>query len=352
MLPNRFVLFSLAFLTTGSFVLPGQTLFRKPVKVLGDPNYIGTAASPTLYDGNGPNVVEGRELSAPVAIALDTSVSPPIVYISDAGNNRVLGYQYGTQLKPGAMADVILGQTDRFANLPLGPGTARSTGMNQPTGIAVDASGNLYVADTLNNRILRYPRPMSQPSGSLQLPDMVIGQTSFNTRTTNAGGISATSLSLASASSFVRTGIAFDPAGNLWVTDTLNNRILRYPASGLKTGATADLVIGQPDFTTATATTNPLNKAGLNGPHALAFDPSGKLLVTDALNRLLVFAPPTASNVAAVRIAGIDSSSASTPATQIRLRNPFGVAGTSAGVVVADTGNNRVLLFPPVDSWP
>ena len=56
-------------------VVSAQTLFNKPVKVFGDPNFIGTAANPLAYDTFGPNVVEGRELSQPFGIALDNSVS-------------------------------------------------------------------------------------------------------------------------------------------------------------------------------------------------------------------------------------------------------------------------------------
>ena len=105
-----------------SGLLPGQALFVKPVKVLGDPHFIGTAANPTSRDSAGPNVVEGRELSSPEGIALDTSVSPPIAYIADTGNNRVLAFRYATQLTAGSFADLILGQPDRFTTNPGGSG--------------------------------------------------------------------------------------------------------------------------------------------------------------------------------------------------------------------------------------
>jgi len=331
-----------------------QALFQKPVKVLGDPAYIGTASSPNLLEGNGPNAVEGRELSGPTGIALDTSVSPPIVYIADSFNNRVLGYQYATQLTPGAYADVILGQIDRFSNLAQGPG-ARSTGLHQPTGIAVDAAGNVYVADTQNNRILRFPKPMAQPMGSAQFPDMAIGQTSFNSSTANAGGVGAGTLSLAATQ--LRNGIAFDSAGNLWVADTGNNRVLRFPSAALKagqSGAKADLVVGQPDFvTTAPGATVRNSKTGLNAPQGLGFDSAGRLLVGDNLSRVVVYAPGIASNAAvASRIAGVDTAQPTVPATQIQLFGPLGVTGTSAGLIVADSGNNRIVFFPTVDKWP
>jgi uncharacterized protein (TIGR03437 family) len=343
----------LAFLLAFNGIAQGQALFQKPVKVLGDPNYIGTASSPNQIEGNGPNVVEGREMSGPSGIALDMSVSPPILYIADAGNNRVLGYQYATQMTPGAFADIILGQIDRFSNLPEGPGTTHSVGLNTPSGLAADASGNVYVADNGNNRILRFPKPATQPTGSAQFPDLVIGQTSFNTKTANAGGIGAATLSLSTGA---RAGLAFDSSGNLWVADTTNNRVLRFPAAVLKTGANgpkADLVVGQPDFVTTTAVTLSTSTMGLSAPQGVAFDAAGRLLVTDHLSRVVVYPPAISSNAAvALRIAGIDTSQPSTSATQIELFGPLGVTATSSSIIVADTQNNRVMVFPTVDTWP
>ncbi len=339
-----------------SWPLWSQGLYVKPVKVLGDPDFIGTATAPTQIAGNGPNVVEGREVSTPLGIALDTSVSPPILYIADSGNNRVTGYQYTTQLTPGAFADVILGQPDRFSNLAAGPGTVRSTGLSQPTAVAVDASGNVYVADTGNNRIIRFPKPSLQPGAPAELPDMVLGQQSFSTRTANAGGISAKTLAL-TISTTSRSGLAFDSSGNLWVADTGNNRVLRYPAASLKagtSGAAADLVVGQNDFMTSTVATGvmAMTKTALSNPQAVSFDPTGRLLVSDGLSRVVVYASGlTANGAVATRVLGLDTSTATTNATQIRTVSPLGVTGTTAGVVVADTGNSRVLLFPTVDQW-
>ena len=66
----------------------------------------------------GPNVVEGRELNAPQGVALDLSVTPPILYIADTGNNRVLAFKYGTQTTPGApVADLVLGQSIYNSNV-------------------------------------------------------------------------------------------------------------------------------------------------------------------------------------------------------------------------------------------
>src|SRR5579863_2954993 len=283
-------------------VLYGQALFVKPVKVLGDPNFIGAAANPVAYDSTGPNWVEGRELNSPLGVALDNSVSPPIVYIADTGNNRVLAYQYATQLTAGSFADLILGQPDRFTNLPQGPnfcavcGTL-STGLRSPTGLAVDSAGNLYVADSGDNRILRYPKPFSQPAG-LQFPDLIIGQTSFAGFNGNTGGVKASTLFL-SGGAFPRTGLTFDSSGNLWVTDTGNNRVLRYPASVLaanQNGPSADTVIGQADFVSSVGASSQTSLSGLTNPTSVSFDSAGNMLVADSLLRVVVYPPASTTN--------------------------------------------------------
>ncbi|MCU1324954.1 MAG: hypothetical protein JWN34_324 [Bryobacterales bacterium] len=337
-----------------SNALFSQALFRKPVKVLGDPQYTGTASNPLQFTNNGPNWTDGRELSFPLGIAVDNSVSPPNIYVADAGNNRVLGYRYATQLTAGAKADIVLGQVDFTANLPQGPG-GRSTGMSQPTGLASDNEGNLYVADTNNNRILRFPKPLAQPAG-VAFPDMVIGQTALSGKTANAGGVSAVSLAL-NVNTISHTGLAIDAAGNLWVSDTGNNRVLRFPAASLQkgqNGPAADLVLGQNDFVTRTALAGAsrLTKTAVLGPQGLSFDTAGRLFVTDSGSRVVVFPAGGGNNAAAIRILGVDPNQVSSAqATSTSLSNALGVAATGAGIVVADTADNRLMTFPSADAW-
>src|SRR5579872_2426741 len=105
-----------------------------------------------------PNLVEGRELYSPQGLAVDNSISPPILYVSDTNNNRVMAWKNASSFAPGAPADFIIGQKDAFTTVPL----FSSTGLNSPTGLAVDKNGNLYVIDAGNSRILRFPKPAAQ----------------------------------------------------------------------------------------------------------------------------------------------------------------------------------------------
>src|SRR5215813_6365314 len=83
-----------------------------------------------------PNLVEGRELFQPHGIALDTSVTPPIVYVSDTANNRVLGWRNALSFRNGQPADVVIGQPDLYTTATGGPPnfTAR---LSAPSGLAV-----------------------------------------------------------------------------------------------------------------------------------------------------------------------------------------------------------------------
>ena len=114
--------------------------------------------------------MEGREFYAPQSVALDTSGSTPILYVSDTDNNRVLAWKDANGFQSGQKADLQIGQPDLLTTFPGGPGTAYSTGLFRPTGIAVDPSGNLYVADSGNNRVLRYPSPPHRTYGSARPP--------------------------------------------------------------------------------------------------------------------------------------------------------------------------------------
>src|SRR5450755_1233694 len=135
------------------------TLNTVPTREIGQPRLLSNAFA--VPNAN-PNLVEGRELYNPTGIALDTSVTPPRIFVADTNNNRVLAWKDAVGFKNGAPADLVIGQLpgDFFATGANGgarTGSTLSTGFTAPTGLAVDqVTGDLYVADSGNNRILRF----------------------------------------------------------------------------------------------------------------------------------------------------------------------------------------------------
>jgi uncharacterized protein (TIGR03437 family) len=347
-----FFLLSFSFLTR-SF---GQiTLNPLPTRVLGQDS--------TTVTSFNPNLVEGREFYSPSGIALDTSTNPPAVYVSDSGNNRVLGFRSATGFANGKPADVVLGQVDLVSTLAQGPGHVLSTGLSAPGGLAVDAQGNVYVVDSGNNRILRFPQPFNQPAPIV--PDFAIGQATFSSNTPNQGGVSASTLSFTSGSSLLQAFIAFDTAGNLWVSDAGNNRVLRFNANSLtstaSSGPAADIVLGQADFVTGTYNPPPSNPllsvSSFSSPSGIAFDAAGRLFVGEALNtspgRILMWTPPFTTGQSASGLLGVDTDTPPPPATNAMQLNvsPGGLFPIGNSIGAVDTANNRILVFPPVEQW-
>jgi uncharacterized protein (TIGR03437 family) len=356
---------------------PQVNLNATPSRSVGHPN-TPQLEQATLYSVN-PNLVEGRELYQPQGVAVDMTVTPHPIFVSDSANNRVLGWRDVTTFKTGQMADIVIGQIDFLTTWPQGPNAAPhapnqgqplQSGLSNPTGIAA-LNGDLYVADSGNNRVLRYPKPFTNTD---HRPDLVIGQSSLGASTANSGGqVSEKTLFLASGNAIYQANIAFDQAGNLWLTDPGNRRVLEYAAADVARGGaglSAILVIGQDTFTTTRTNLNP-NTASSNlianqfaVPSAIAFDPKGRLFVADAdpnqpqnFSRVLVFTPPFQSAMSASRIAGVLLSGTTAP-TQFQVYSTvmadpeglFFLADGSMGVV--DSLYNRVLIFPPFDNWP
>jgi len=362
---NRTLLTGFVFLIAGAAVGFAQApvaINGAPSRVVGHPR----TEQNGLLASYAPNLVEGRELWGPQGIALDTSVTPGILYVSDTNNNRVLAWKNATAFTNGQPADLVIGQQDAFHTNPQGPGIGLQTGLYGPTGLAVSKQGDLYVADTNNNRILRFPKPFANPNNVF--PDMYIGQPSLNSRLANyTGQVDRQGIAL----NGIGCNMVFDSAGNLWMTDSGNRRVLRFKSTDLAgTGGPlqADIEIGQPSgFTEVRPGLTAADQLTGNifaYPVALAFDPNGLLFVADTdfsavTNRVLVFQGPFNTNApTATRIMGVFAPG-QTPTIDQKNRTlmsgPTGlffVPGSIGFVGVVDVGNSRILLFDPYTAWP
>ncbi len=238
---------------------------------------------------NGANVLTNSGLWNPQSVAVDSSIVPNRLYVADAGNHRVLGWRSITALTNGSPADVVIGQAD-FLSWVSQCNNAAVTGetLCVPAGIAVDRSGNLYVVDQGNNRVLEYNTPFTSDT----VPDLVFGQDgSFTSSDCNKGGI-ITALTLCNPND-----VAVDGKGNVYIADTGNSRILEYD-SPLTTDRRADRVFGQAGrFTVGICNLGGVSATSLCRPAAVAVDAGGNLYVGDNGNfRALEYNTPVASN--------------------------------------------------------
>jgi len=239
-------------------------------------------------------------LDGPTGMAFDSVGN---LWVADGPNGRVL--KYPAPITAGEAATVALGQTTTGASLGCNQGGAVSaTTLCNPIGLAFDSAGNLWVADELNNRVLMYlpANLVTNGAATVELGQPVA--TAFISNTANNGGVSAASL-------FNPLGLAFDSAGNLWVADYHNNRVLMYTKIDLVVnGAPATLELGQPvatAFTSSTPNNGGIGPSTLALPVGVAFDSSGRIFVTDSFignNRTLVFVPPFANGMNATLVLG------------------------------------------------
>ena len=244
----------------------------------------------------------------------------------------------------GQAASLVLGQNDFISRHP----TTSQSGIDDPVQALFDSSGNLWVLDAGNSRVLQFKPPFSSGMSA----SLVIGQKSFETsiRSTSKDGFgdpsSPVSRHIARLSDGP-VGAAFDSSGNLWVADFANNRVLEFQPP-FATGMNASLVIGQEDFVTRSSR---ISSSGLFRPTEPAFDSLGNLWVHDSgNNRVLEFRPPFSSGMNASLVIGQSSFEANSPSlSQSGLHSLFGdlAIDTSDNLWIADYWNNRVLEFKP-----
>ncbi|HYF02644.1 MAG TPA: NHL repeat-containing protein, partial [Patescibacteria group bacterium] len=290
----------------------------------------------TSTSANRGGTVAANTLNLPYGVAVHNGT----LWIADASNHRVLKFNNAHSLSSnGPNADVVLGQASFTAN----SSAVAQNRMNLPRAVAVDSSGNLWVADQSNNRVLRFDNAASKSSGANA--DGVLGQSNFTTNT-------ATTTQSSLGSPF---GLAVDGDGRLWVAQITTHRVTWYNNAAAKTnGANADGVLGQANFTSGSGATT---QSRMNFPRDVAISPAGRLFVaTSSSNRVVIYnnAASKSNGANADNVLGqsnFTSSSAAT--TQSGMNNPYGVAITPDGkLFVADAVNNRVTMFEGTDDTP
>jgi sugar lactone lactonase YvrE len=238
----------------------------------------------------------------PTGIAVDAAGN---VYVGDAGNNRI------RLVTPAGVVTTLAGSDSTGYT----DGPAATAAFFHPEGVSVDASGNVYVADSGNGMIRKVT-----PNGTVStFAGNSIGNTPANIFSDP-------------------TGVATDAAGNVYVANFIDNNILKVSAAGdvstfAGTGAT-----GADNGAGSTAT--------FSFPNSVAIDAANNLYVADGVNNLIRKITPdgTVSTLAGSGIAG----AADSTGTKASFDGPAGLAVDATGnVYVADSNNNLIRKITP-----
>ena len=231
------------------------------------------------------------------------------VYVADMGNQRI------RKITAAGVVTTLAGSSSGYVDA-----TGTSARFNTPQGVGVDSSGNVYVADSINRRIRKI--------------------TAAGVVTTLAGsGAAGFADGTGTAAQFnTPWGLGVDSSGVVYVADTINNRIRKITAAGVVTTLAGSGAAGPADGT-GTA-------AQFNNPSGVAVDSSGNVYVADWSNHNIRKITPSGA-VTTLAGSGV-SGFADEPGTAAKFSSPWSVAVDSSGsIYVADSVNNRIRKITP-----
>ena len=336
--------------TTGTFY--GQAMTAGHIYTVGG---VAAQGNTELFSGDGGPAARA-ELSSPKGVTLDSAGNQ---FIADDGNHRIrmvaasTGTFFGQAMTAGHIYTVAGNGTGGFA----GDGSpATSAELDFPQGVAADHAGNLVIADTGNQRV----RVVAAKNGTFYGQAMTAGHIytvagDGSSRFSGDGG-PATSAGADPA------GVAVDPAGNLVIADSDNNRV-RVVAASTGTFYRQAMTAGNIYTVAGNGTAGfagdggPGTSAELNAPQNVAADHAGNVIIADAGNeRIRVVAAGTGTFYGQAMTTGhiytiagngtLGFTGDGGPATSAELALPDAVAVDSTGnVLIADSDNNRIRVI-------
>ena len=277
----------------------------RKIDVSGNITTIAGSGSASFTGDNGP--ATDATMNQPTGVAVDAAGN---VYIADMSNQRI------RKVNTAGIITTIAGYgVSAFS----GDGSAATLAcMHQPTGVAVDATGNVYVADQINGRIRKI-----NTSGIIS--------TIAGTGTLGFAGDGGAAIT---AELYQPTGVTVDAAGNIFISDIINNRIRKINTSGIISTIAGNGIGG---FAGDGA---PATDAHLYRPNSVAVSAAGDVYIADMDNDRI--RKVNTANIIST-IAGVDILGDGGPATAAELNEPTDVAFDGAGnVYICDLVNNRI----------
>ena len=266
------------------------------------PSFVITLAGSSSSDGSADGTGFAASFWSPNGVAVDASGN---VYVADSGNNKI------RKISPARVVTTLAGSGDYGSTN--GTGTAAS--FENPSGVAVDASGNVYVADSGNNKIRKI-----SPAGAV---------------TTLAGsGAYGSNDGTGTVASFENpSGVAVDASGNVYVADSGNNEIRKISSAGVVTTLAGSGAYGSTDGTGSAAS--------FVDPGGVAVDASGDVYVADSRNNRI---RKISSTGVVTTLAGSgDFGSTDGTGSAASFGDPGGVAVDASGnVYVADSFISKI----------
>lgn len=256
------------------------------------------------------------------------------LYITDSSHHRINIYN-SIPSTSGVNPNLVVGQ-DSLNGIHANKGFIDATTLASPEGVRITDDGRIFISDTTDNRRLLIYNSIPQSNGVGA--DIVIGQDNF-----------LANEKIVTASRFRPYGIAFTSTGKLIISDKLHHRVLIFNQIPTTNGVSADVVIGQPDFTSSESNNGGVSAKTLVYPDEIAVSPDDKLFIADqSNNRILIYNTIPNTNFAAadVVICQPDFTTRTASTTASGCRGPRGVEVTKEGkVIIGDMDNRRALIF-------
>lgn len=303
----------------------------------------GTPTGSVLFLVDGSSVttsaLSGGKATANIAAPAPGRHTLQAVYAGDgqfsnASSNTLPLTTHGAllQFSPAAATTVAGIPSDDLHGGYADGGPATSARFNSPTGVAVDAAGNIYIVDQLNNVVRKV-----DTSGNIRTVAGIPYPTNYNSTRFSGDGGPATNAYMSNPNA-----VAVDSKGNLYIAE-YSNHIVRKVAASTGIISTFAGSVGRTVYNGDTGAATSIN---MDHPSAVAVDASDNLYIADSGNNL-IRKVDTGGNLTTIAgnysLGQGNTPTSGVPATSAALRTPMGVAAAPDGsVYISDTGWNLI----------